>query len=944
MAARSVTLTDSPQPTSAPDSSAGSVGAVAMAAASEPIVRSLLGQISAHHREGGVLGIRARLDWGGGQPDFEFEGRAVHVVLCPSALAVRVALGQRTPGAWLVIVTDRTDSDLGLGITSRLAGRRLRSADPWEPVKVSFAANRIDYRLVGEARAGREVAVGLLLATPPDGWPAAPAGVLTADHAFGAVAARLGVEAAGPLGTGPVDALAILTWTATAGADRALSDLRARAGVALANAVATWCGERAGQLSKAWRSFLTDGRAADLVPLGLVLSAVVATPAGSGPRSLLRRELGGDLPTDTALLVWGADSQTVIQALLAHDDAAAARILARADALLDHLDAISSVDASDVLDRSLQDRCGALGRALHTAAAGAEHRASTAGVDSALIEAPALIEIELAWSAIARHALARRRSFTDRAEAGVRLARWLAAPVRDFPTVVDRHRRDDAWVDLASAAAWVGVADERLARGLGSVLAAVRLRRERHDRAFATALSAVHGHWNQPGIVPIEHLLTRHVLPLVGDNPAKNPVLFVLADGMSATNALQVTDDIVNSYDGWLEHVPQDLDAPLTAISALPSITNVSRTSLFCGEITSGDQSREQRGFDDLCRTHRISSAKLFHKQPLESSAAGSVLATEIAAAIDDTTGIPIVACVVNTIDDALDRSDPGGTSWTADTVKHLGPLLDRARRAGRIVVLTSDHGHVIERRDGRVAPGQLNKSNRWRPASGPPPGPHEVLVSGDRVDAEGQSSVVLAVDERLRYSAMKAGYHGGAAPAEVVIPVVMLAAGAPPRGWRLAPPQTPSWWLPARPGVGAGLAVASQLAAVPRSKGVGSDAPTLFDAAVEPVALTGDDLAARVITSAVYREQRKRSAKVNVSDDRVAGLIRACLLGERGAIDEVTASRQLDVALVQLAGAVGQLQRLLNVEQYPVLTRDSEHREVVVDEGLLREQFGLSP
>ena len=34
------------------------------------------------------------------------------------------------------------------------------------------------------------------------------------------------------------------------------------------------------------------------------------------------------------------------------------------------------------------------------------------------------------------------------------------------------------------------------------------------------------------------------------------------------------------------------------------------------------------------------------------------------------------MGCVLNTIDDALDRTDPGGTDWTAETVKHLGPLL----------------------------------------------------------------------------------------------------------------------------------------------------------------------------------------------------------------------------------------------------------------------------
>ena len=36
----------------------------------------------------------------------------------------------------------------------------------------------------------------------------------------------------------------------------------------------------------------------------------------------------------------------------------------------------------------------------------------------------------------------------------------------------------------------------------------------------------------------------------------------------------------------------------------------------------------------------------------------------------------------------------------------------------------------------------------------------------------------MLAVDETLRYGPLKAGYHGGAAPAEAVVPVVVLVPG----------------------------------------------------------------------------------------------------------------------------------------------------------------------
>ena len=57
-------------------------------------------------------------------------------------------------------------------------------------------------------------------------------------------------------------------------------------------------------------------------------------------------------------------------------------------------------------------------------------------------------------------------------------------------------------------------------------------------------------------------------------------------------------------------------------------------------------------------------------------------MADDVAAAIVDVTRHPLVTCVLNTVDDALDRSDAGGIAWGSDTVKHLAPLLDRARHA----------------------------------------------------------------------------------------------------------------------------------------------------------------------------------------------------------------------------------------------------------------------
>ncbi len=140
-------------------------------------------------------------------PTFTHGDVPVRVVPCVSALAVREALLDRERGQWLVVLTDRADDDLGAGVLSHLVWNRLRTPDPWDAVRLRFAATGVEPALTATAE-DREIATGLLMAAPPAGWPPAPGGVLTRDHALGAVAAaHLGL-------TDPVvDATSVLTWT-----------------------------------------------------------------------------------------------------------------------------------------------------------------------------------------------------------------------------------------------------------------------------------------------------------------------------------------------------------------------------------------------------------------------------------------------------------------------------------------------------------------------------------------------------------------------------------------------------------------------------------------------------------------------------------------------------------------------------------------------------------
>ena len=203
-----------------------------------PVLRALLDQARRKDYACGVLGVRARPEWAG-QQTFTHADVPVRVVPCVSVLAVREALLERKQGQWLVVLTDRPDDDLGAGVLSHLVWHRLRTPDPWDAVRLRFAATGVDPALTTVAD-DREVAIGLLAASPQAGWPPAPGGVLTRDHALGAVVTEhLGL-------TDPVvDGTSVLAWTASPSVAARVADLRVLAGDALSGAVLAWVAGRA---------------------------------------------------------------------------------------------------------------------------------------------------------------------------------------------------------------------------------------------------------------------------------------------------------------------------------------------------------------------------------------------------------------------------------------------------------------------------------------------------------------------------------------------------------------------------------------------------------------------------------------------------------------------------------------------------------------------------
>ena len=116
----------------------------------------------------------------------------------------------------------------------------------------------------------------------------------------------------------------------------------------------------------------------------------------------------------------------------------------------------------------------------------------------------------------------------------------------------------------------------------------------------------------------------------------------------------------------------------MAGLAALPSVTEVSRASLFCGRLRQCKKSDEEKGFADHpalnARCRSSSQPILFHKPSLRAQE-DTVLAGEVRHAIESTQ-IQVVGVVVNAVDDHLAKGDQIDASWTIDSVRILSTLL----------------------------------------------------------------------------------------------------------------------------------------------------------------------------------------------------------------------------------------------------------------------------
>ncbi len=465
----------------------------------------------------------------------------------------------------------------------------------------------------------------------------------------------------------------------------------------------------------------------------------------------------------------------------------------------------------------------------------------------------------------------------------------------------------------------------RAARDAGAVRAAL-------DAAFAARLAAAPETPAQ--LLAVETFLPELVAPLA----KRNPVLLVVVDGMSGAVAGDVSDDLTDHRRGWNEVVRAADGAREAVLAALPTETFFSRASLFAAALRPGTAAGEKPAF----ASHGFwpsGGAVLVHKSGIGGSD-GNDLGAELEQAVGPD-GPPVVGVVLNAVDDSLKAGrqslDPG---WRSEDVSGLPQLLDRAASSGRIVVLTSDHGHILEH--GSQLRTDTSGGARWRAAE-LPVRPDEVLVAGPRVlTPEGRA--ILAATEDLRYGREAPGYHGGASLAEVAIPlVVLLPPGTdPPAGWTLRAPGGPSWWSGDPTAAPAPVAQQSPPARPSgvRKKPAATQAEALFDVPAEVRAGAGPGRGARLVTSEAFRSVHAEVPVNRVPDPAVFAAVVDALDAAGGRLPVASVMAAAGSGGRNARGLVAALGRVLNRDSFPVITMVDADRAVALDRALLDEQF----
>ena len=879
------------------------------------VIRAQIRAIRDKSHQSKVFGILTPRPWTGPLSDGTGPDE-IAIYPCDSPLQMRLALQDAaTREADSVLLTPLDPAKVSDDILVRLATRKFHPINRWESLRALFKARQLDPRIT---RHGFLADLLLEHAGLNDVAPVA-GGLLDADTVWGILLPeRLGLSNPHP------DVVELLRCTAEAG----MAGRWKACSAEFRDAATEWISETAGDVAKAILGCLAGEHGKYALAIGLVMEVVYHPSVGSDLDKAVGRleayvgqtnlspQLAGRW-RDAAVIATGQLSREVRR-----------YCLDRADDILESTGAKDHAWRSDTLEIGFEQRISRLGRAL---IAHVDARATTISE-----------ELQHICDSLWQHRLGRdggRRM--DRVAMAIRLARWLAeqstAPsdkASSLSALARSYAADGGYVDWARQVLRGGEANKDLARAFARLVERVTEIREAENLCFAKALVEQQASGDVgSGLIPVERIIEQVVMPAV----QQAPVLILLVDGMSWSVFRELATDIA-AHD-WIDLGMGSDPRRLIGLAALPSVTEVCRASFWCGALRRGQAPVEIQGFATHPQLVAASQAgfppKLFHKASLEAEDDSS-LAGEIRKALENRKQ-RVVGIVINAVDDLLDKGDQIDVVWSMQQIRVLEPILAEARAAGRIVIMLSDHGHVLDRQTEYC---EATDGLRWR-QPGKAVAKGEVEAASSRVLMPDGGRVVVPWSERFRYGAKKNGYHGGATPQEMLIPIgIFWPESQAPEGFGELPAEFPAWWTEPTvsrmiPYVGA----PGKKQRKPKVKQL-----DLFVPAPEPPAKPEKEAPwiSALFQSDVFAEQKQRVAvRVPISDEKVHQLLTA-LASRGGSMTTTALAGAMSVPEHRLPGFLSLMQRLLNVEGYAILDRQDAANTVSLNVSLLKKQFEL--
>jgi hypothetical protein len=857
-----------------------------------------------------------------------------------STLQARRALLDAKAEQPVLLLSAVGESELGEEVLARVSQRRLHSAEHWALLRELFGAEEQTPDLSEQSWIAKE----LIARNPAGGYPRVPAGILDLEFAWGALIQALGLTQAIWTKPGLMEAL-VGRSGAGAPTGAVLDDLWPTLSEALRQQLGRRLGERVGAFGRTAVALVAKGQGRRALEWGLLAELVASSGAGDPllkERLRLQIQLEPFAADPGALAEWAAAARQCFEALPV-DGELRRRTLQGAEQQLRAFGAAALIPSSPLLPGGIEARVADLARALRSLLAEPARKRHREALEQQVGEL--LRDIERAgepWRG-ARRAL----------EALVRLARWLRARPEERRVLselaevqnqewaaVDGERRRLAQAELPAS----------LAPAVGELLEAVGKRRDALSAPFAAALARSFAGQEGPGELCFsEALLEGPVAALA----KKHRLLLVVLDGMSAVEFEALAADLVRG--GTFERIapaPRRRWPPVLA--PLPTVTEACRTSLLCGRLTVGDAGSEVQGFGELARRQGWISAKapvpLFHKGGLSSAAPG--LAAELQESLAGEARV--VAVVLNAIDDWLKQGGQVRLEWGLEAIPLLAALAVAASMEGRLLVLTADHGHVLDRPGGRKDSEGAEGGERWRSAERAPEA-GETRFEGPRVLLPKLGGpVVLPSIEGLRYAAKASGYHGGATAQEVVVPLGVFVprqlAEDLDAGYGPEVLARPWWWdSPEDPREGREpFDAAAEPDGLRRSQGDLFSAPERRSqsALVGAAAGSGASVAgerpawiARLLKSSLFKSQKEVLARQRPQDQPIADLL-ALLDASGGTLPRRAIGSQLGLLDAKLDSLLSLARRLLNYDGTEVL-REAEG-DVVLHVEALFQQFGL--